>query len=102
MTSSARPRHEAYPAIDAAVLDDLVRRAQHGGIAAFNSLVLRYQDALYSLVARMLTDRAAAEDVTQEAFVAAWRNIVNFDITVGPWSEWWVYQAVSKLGQADA
>ena len=29
-------------------------------------------------------------------------NIVNFDITVGPWSEWWVYQAVSKLGQAEA
>jgi len=78
MTSSARPRQEADPAIDAAVLDDLVRRTQRGELAAFNSLVLRYQDALYSLVARMLTDRAAAEDVTQEAFVAAWRNIGTF------------------------
>ena len=29
-------------------------------------------------------------------------NIVNFDTTVGPWSEWWVYQAVNKLGLADA
>ena len=78
MTSSARPRHEADPAIDAAVLDDLVRRVQRGELAAFNSLVLRYQNALYSLVARMLTDRAEAEDVTQEAFVAAWRNIGTF------------------------
>ena len=67
MTSpSARPGAEADP-----VLDDLVRRAQQGELPAFNAIVLRFQDAVYSLVLRMLTHPEPAEDVTQEAFVAA-------------------------------
>lgn len=78
MTSSAQPRYEADPAIDAGVLDDLVQRAQRGELAAFNSLVLRFQDAVFALVARMLGQREAAEDVTQEAFVAAWRHLGTF------------------------
>ncbi|MSQ31509.1 MAG: sigma-70 family RNA polymerase sigma factor [Dehalococcoidia bacterium] len=74
MTSPARPRGlEADPA-----LDDLVRRAQRGDLAAFNAIVLRTQDAVYGLALRMLARREAAEDVTQEAFVAAWRRIDTF------------------------
>ena len=74
MTSSARPRGlEADPA-----LDDLVQRAQRGDLPAFNAIVLRYQDAVYGLALRMLGHREAAEDVTQEAFVAAWRRIDTF------------------------
>lgn len=73
--SSAQPRRsvDAGPA-----LDDLVRRAQRGELPAFNAIVLRYQDAVYSIVLRMLTRREAAEDVTQEAFGAAWRHIDTF------------------------
>lgn len=75
MTSPAHPRPgvEADPA-----LDDLVRRAQRGELPAFNAIVLRYQDAVYSLVVRMLSSREAVEDVTQEAFVSAWRHIGSF------------------------
>lgn len=74
MTSPAQPRHvESDPA-----LDDLVRRAQRGELPAFNSIVLRYQDAVYSLVLRMLSSPQSAEDVTQEAFVSAWRHINTF------------------------
>lgn len=75
MTSPAqsRPGTEDDPA-----LNDLVRRAQRGELPAFNSLVLRYQDAVYSLVLRMLSSAEAAEDVTQEAFVSAWRHINTF------------------------
>jgi len=74
MTSPAQSRGaEADP-----VLDDLVRRAQRGELPAFNSIVLRYQDAVYSLVLRMLSSPQAAEDVTQEAFVSAWRHINTF------------------------
>ncbi len=40
--------------------------------------MLRYQDHVFSLVLRMLTHREAAEDVTQEAFVSAWRHIDTF------------------------
>ncbi|MFA7249838.1 MAG: sigma-70 family RNA polymerase sigma factor [Dehalococcoidia bacterium] len=75
MTSSAQPRRssEADPA-----LDELVQRAQRGELPAFNSIVLRYQDAVYSLTLRMLAHPEAAQDVTQEAFVAAWRRIDTF------------------------
>ncbi len=76
MTSSPlqpRPGAEADP-----VFDDLVRRAQGGDLPAFNAIVLRYQDAVYSLTLRMLSQRETAEDVTQEAFVAAWRRIDTF------------------------
>ena len=57
---------------------DLVRRAQRGEIAAFNTLVIRHQNAAYSLALRFLRTREAAEDVTQEAFVRAWRAIDTF------------------------
>lgn len=74
MTSPAPPRHtEADPA-----LDDLVRRAQRGELTAFNSIVLRYQDAVYSLALRMLSSPQTAEDVTQEAFISAWRHLDTF------------------------
>ena len=57
---------------------DLVRRAQRGEVAAFNTLVIRHQNAAYSLAFRFLRSREAAEDVTQEAFVRAWRAIESF------------------------
>ena len=57
---------------------DLVRRAQRGELAAFNMLVIRHQNAAYSLALRFLRTREAAEDVTQEAFVRAWRAIDTF------------------------
>ncbi len=49
---------ESDPAFDA-----LVKRAREGELTAFNALVLRFQDGLYSLTLRMLNDSAAAEDV---------------------------------------
>lgn len=78
MTSSAHSPHSRTSTEADAVLDDLVQRAQRGDLPAFNSIVLRYQDAVYSLVLRMLSSAEAAEDVTQEAFVSAWRHINTF------------------------
>ncbi|MEX2445732.1 MAG: sigma-70 family RNA polymerase sigma factor [Dehalococcoidia bacterium] len=64
-------------AVDAAT-DDLVVRAQGGDLTAFNALVLRHQDAVFSLVLRMLGRREAAEDIAQEAFVNAWRRLDTY------------------------
>lgn len=64
---------ESDPAIDA-----LVKRAREGDLTAFNALVLRFQDGLYSLALRMLNDSAAAEDVAQDAFLRAWQRIDSF------------------------
>lgn len=53
----------------------LVARSQAGDLAAFNLLVERYQQYVYSTVYRMVGSVPVAEDVTQDAFIAAWKNI---------------------------
>ncbi len=71
MTATQRPEP------DTAELE-LVQRAREGELAAFNSLVLRHQDAAYGLALRFLSSREAAEDATQEAFIRAYRAIGSF------------------------
>ena len=55
-----------------------VARAQNGDVMAFNAIVERYQKIAYNLALRMLRDPSAAEDATQDAFFAAYRNIRRF------------------------
>jgi RNA polymerase sigma-70 factor (ECF subfamily) len=57
----------------------LVRRCQEGSEAAFAELVRRHRPRLYSLAYRLTANREAAEDVVQEAFVAAFRAIGRFE-----------------------
>jgi RNA polymerase sigma-70 factor, ECF subfamily len=57
---------------------ELVARAQAGDRPAFEELVRRHADRLFSVVARLLDDRHEAEEVTQEAFLRAWRGIGRF------------------------
>jgi len=57
----------------------LVERAQGGDRAAFEELVRRHADHLYSVVLRFVADGGAAEEVTQEAFLRAWRSIGRFE-----------------------
>lgn len=56
----------------------LVTAAQRGDLDAFNELVLAYQDRVYNLAYRILGDPAAAEDATQETFIAAYRRLSTF------------------------
>ena len=56
----------------------LIERAQSGDRLAFEVLVRRYAERLYAVVLRFLGDSREAEDVTQEAFLRAWRNIGGF------------------------
>lgn len=56
----------------------LVARAQGGDRLAFEELVRRHADRLYAVVLRFLADGREAEDVTQEAFLRAWRGIGRF------------------------
>ena len=57
---------------------DLVSRSKGGDLSAFNLIVERYQRYVYNLSARILGDRIAAEDATQEAFISAYRAIGRF------------------------
>jgi RNA polymerase sigma-70 factor, ECF subfamily len=56
----------------------LVESARKGDLNAFNRLVLTYQDLAFNVAARMLTDPDLAEDVTQNAFLSAYRNLDTF------------------------
>ena len=53
---------------------DLMRRLLADDAVAFSLIYDRHVRSVYGLAHRMLRDRAAAEDVAQEAFVALWRN----------------------------
>lgn len=57
----------------------LVARARGGDGAAFEVLVRRHTVALYRLAVRLTGDPATAEDVVQEAWIAAWRFLPGFD-----------------------
>ena len=56
----------------------LVEQARSGDLNAFNRLVLEYQDMAFNLAARMLSDEDAAADVTQTAFLSAYRSLESF------------------------
>ncbi|HEX5092512.1 MAG TPA: RNA polymerase sigma factor RpoE [Burkholderiales bacterium] len=56
----------------------LVERAQRGDKRAFGLLVEKYQRKLGRLLARFIRDPAEVEDVTQEAFIKAYRALPGF------------------------
>jgi RNA polymerase sigma-70 factor, ECF subfamily len=53
----------------------LIQQAQRGSLEAFNRLVLQYQDLVYRVACRILQDEAAAEDVSQMAFLRAYQKV---------------------------
>jgi RNA polymerase sigma-70 factor (ECF subfamily) len=57
---------------------DLVERVKNGEKAAFDLLVLKYQSRIVNLVSRFVRNPADALDVTQEAFIKAYRALPNF------------------------
>lgn len=56
----------------------LVEKAQGGDKYAFDLLVSKYQRKLGRLLSRFIRDPAEVEDVTQEAFIKAYRALPSF------------------------
>ena len=56
----------------------LVERAQRGDKQAFGLLVEKYQRKLARLISRLVRDPGEVEDVTQEAFIKAYRALPSF------------------------
>ena len=56
----------------------LVELVQRGDSKAFDLLVLKYQQRIVSLVSRFVRNPADALDVTQDAFIKAYRALPNF------------------------
>jgi RNA polymerase sigma-70 factor (ECF subfamily) len=66
---------------------DLIRRSQLGDLAAFGTLVGRYQASIRAFAALRMSVRCEAEDLAQETFVIAWRKLADFDpdTSLGAW-----------------
>jgi len=58
--------------------EKLITRSQQGDVSAFNQLVLHHQQVVYNTVFRLLGDYDTAADVTQEAFISAFRAIHTY------------------------
>jgi len=56
----------------------LVQRVQRGDKSAFDVLVLKYQHKIGHLVSRYVHDSHESQDVTQEAFIKAYRGLAKF------------------------
>ena len=56
----------------------LVKRVQKGDKGAFDLLVLKYQHKIVNLVMRYVRDPELALDITQEAFIKAYRALPRF------------------------
>lgn len=71
---------QSLPGASNEVVDDrvLATAARAGDQHAFESLVRRHGTALYRYARRMTGDSEAVNDIVQETFVAAWRQISNF------------------------
>ncbi|MBC7944981.1 MAG: RNA polymerase sigma factor RpoE [Burkholderiales bacterium] len=63
---------------DREIDQQLVERAQRGDKKAFELLVIKYQRKLARLLSRFIRDSAEIEDVTQEAFIKAYRALPSF------------------------
>ncbi len=63
---------------DREIDQQLVERAQQGDKHAFELLVAKYQRKLARLLSRLIRDPAEIEDVSQEAFIKAYRALPSF------------------------
>jgi RNA polymerase sigma-70 factor, ECF subfamily len=56
-----------------------ISAAADGDLAAFELLYRQFAPRIYGLCLRLTGQREAAEDCTQESFVAAWRSLARFE-----------------------
>ena len=60
------------------MMTDLVDRARAGDADAFERLYREHVGRVHAICLRMCADRARAEELTQDAFVLAWRKLPSF------------------------
>ncbi|HUK24952.1 MAG TPA: sigma-70 family RNA polymerase sigma factor [Terriglobales bacterium] len=78
-------------------IDDtqLVREAQRGNRAAFEELVRQYDQAVLRLALHLTGSAHEAQDIYQEAFLKAYRNLGSFRFECSFYT--WIYRIVSNL-----
>lgn len=56
----------------------LIQQAQNGDVQAYNRLVLHYQQLVYNVTYRIMGEPQSAEDLTQDAFISAYKSLNKF------------------------
>ncbi|MEE4312803.1 MAG: sigma-70 family RNA polymerase sigma factor [candidate division KSB1 bacterium] len=74
---------------------DLIKKYLDGDINSFNTLVWRWEKPLYNFSVRFLGDTELAKDVTQKAFIKAYKNLKGLK-DPSKFSSW-IYQITSNL-----
>jgi RNA polymerase sigma-70 factor, ECF subfamily len=73
------PGARAEGAIGGIADETLVERARAKDEAAFEELVNRYENKLYRLAMRFVRNETDAQEILQDAFLSAWRNLPTFE-----------------------
>lgn len=73
-------RDSSTAAADAPADSDvlLVERVQAGDVAAFDTLVVKYRERLYSVIYNITGNREDASDLTQDSMIRAFQSISSF------------------------
>jgi RNA polymerase sigma-70 factor (ECF subfamily) len=74
---------------------ELIREAQRGNQAAFEELVRQYDNQVLRLAYHMTRSEQDAQDIYQEAFLKAYKNINNFRFECSFYT--WIYRIVTNL-----
>jgi RNA polymerase sigma factor (sigma-70 family) len=88
---------EKNPAAASSPADDLdlVRKARHGDMAAYDDLMRRYQERVYATIYHMTANHEDANDLAQETFIKAFQALKSFKGDSSFYT--WVYRiAVNK------
>ena len=73
----------------------LIREAQRGNRVAFEELVRQYDQAVLRLALRLTASESDAQDIYQEAFLKAYRNLAGFRFECSFYT--WLYRIVTNL-----
>lgn len=68
----------------------LITQTLNGDSLAFEKLILKYQDRIFNMLFRYLNSYEDAEDVTQEAFIKAYRSLDKFELKASFLT--WIYR----------
>ena len=75
--------------------EELIRRAAQGDDGAFEQLVLAHQRQVYNLCLRICCNEADAMDLSQEAFIRAWRGLEQYQF--GAEFSTWLYRLTRNV-----
>lgn len=75
--------------------EELIEEVKNGDITAFNTIVRRYKNKLYSTLYRIMKDHEASEEILQETFIRVYRHCNGYKSTYR--FSTWIYTIALNL-----